>query len=147
MRSLVRSIVVVVGVLGLAGARNASAQIIDNVDFTTSFAFTVGNSTMPAGSYTIRPDDDNPQVLLLQGKNAAALFQVEPAAALQTPSKTEVVFSRYGKSYVLKNIWIEGSDTGAETIPAEGERHAAKAGTKTEQRVAARRKSATGTGQ
>jgi len=147
MRSLVRSIVVVVGVLGLAGARNASAQIIDNVDFTTSFAFTVGNSTMPAGSYTIRPDDDNPQVLLLQGKNAAALFQVEPAAAPQTPSKTEVVFSRYGKSYVLKSICIEGSDTGAEAIPAEGERHAAKAGTKTEQRVAARRKSATGTGQ
>jgi len=147
MRSLVRSIVVVVGVLAFAGVRNASAQIIDNVDFTTSFAFTVGNATMPAGSYTIRPDDDNPQVLILQGKNAAAIFQVDPVTAPQTPSKTEVVFSRYGKSYVLKNIWIEGSDTGAETIPAEGERHAAKAGTKTEQRVAARRKSATGSGQ
>ena len=142
MRSPVRSIALVVGVLAFAGARNASAQIIDNVDFTTSFAFTVGNATMPAGSYTIKPDDDNPQVLILQGKNVAAMFQVDPAAR-QTPSKTEVVFSRYGDTYVLKSIWIEGSDTGAETIPAEGERHAVKAGgTKAEQRIAARRKSA-----
>ena len=146
MRSLVRSIVVVVGVLAFAGVRTANAQIIDNVDFTTSFAFTAGNTTMPAGSYTIRPDDDNPQVLFLQGKNATALFQVDPATAPQTPPRTEVVFSRYGNSYVLKSIWIEGSDTGAETMPAEGERHAATAGTKTEQRVAARRKSTAGSG-
>jgi len=146
MRSPVRSIVVVLGVLSFAGARNASAQIIDNVDFTTSFAFTVGNSTMPAGSYTIRPDDDNPQVLILQGKNAATIFPIDPATAPETPSKTEVVFSRYGNTYVLKNIWIEGMDAGAETIPAEGERHAAKGGTKTEQRVAARRISAAGRG-
>jgi len=108
MSSLVRSIIIVLGVLTVAGVQNASAQIIDNVDFTTSFPFTVGNTTVPAGSYTIRPDDDNPQILMLQGKNASVLFQVDVASARKTPSKTEVVFSRYGNSYVLKNIWGRG---------------------------------------
>jgi hypothetical protein len=143
MRSLVRSIGIALSVLTFAGVQNASAQIVDTVDFTTSFPFTVGNSTMPAGSYTVRPDADSPQILELQGKNASALFQVEFASALKTPAKTEVVFSRYGNTYVLKNIWVEGLDSGVETMSAEGERHAAKnSGAKTEHRVAAQRKSA-----
>ena len=141
MRSLVRSIGIALGLLTLASVQNASAQITDTVDFTTSFPFTVGNATMPAGSYTIRPDEDSPQILELQGKNASALFQVDFASAPKTPAKTEVVFSRYGNTYVLKNIWVEGSDSGAETSAAEGERHAAKVGAKTEHRVAAHRKS------
>jgi hypothetical protein len=148
MRSLVRSIGIVLGVLTFAGVQNASAQIIDTVRFTTSFPFTVGNTTVPAGSYAIRPDDDNPQILELTGKNASVLFQTEVAQARETPSKSELVFSRYGNSYVLKNIWVEGSDSGAETMPVEGERHAAKhPGAKGEQRVAARKKSSASNGQ
>ena len=148
MRSLVRSIGIALGVLIFAGVQNASAQIIDPVEFTTSFPFTVGNTTVPAGSYAIRPDDDNPQILELTGKNASVLFQTEVAQARETPSKTELVFSRYGNSYVLKNIWVAGSDSGAETMPVEGERHAAKhPGAKGEQRVAARKKSSASNGQ
>jgi hypothetical protein len=147
MRSLIRSIGIVVGILTFAGVQNASAQITDAVDFTTSFPFTVGNTMVQAGNYTIRPDDDNPQILELTGKNGSVLFQVDLTQARETPSKTELVFSRFGNSYVLKDIWVEGSDTGVETMPVEGERHAAKAsGAKSEQRIAARRKSATAAG-
>ena len=148
MRSLVRSVGVATTVLLLAGVQKSSAQIIDTVvDFTTSFPFTVGNATVPAGSYTIRTDDDNPQILILQGKNASALFQVDPVSSPTTPSKTEIVFSRYGNSYLLKNIWIEGSDSGLEAVSVEGERHAAKAGgAKSEQRIAAHKKSGTASG-
>jgi hypothetical protein len=142
MRSMLRSIGIALGVLTLAGVQNASAQITDPVEFTTSFPFTVGNSTVPAGNYTIRPDDDDPQIMEMTGKSGSVLFQVELAHAPTTPSKTEVVFSRYGNTYVLKNIWVDGSDSGAKTMPIEGERHAAKhPGAKSEQRVAAARKS------
>jgi hypothetical protein len=141
MTSLVRSIGIAGGILLLAGVQNASAQIVYPVEFTTSFPFTVGNATVPAGSYTIRPDDDNPAILELTGAHAAVLFQTEGAQAPETPSKTEVVFKRYGDGYVLKDIWLEGSRDGAETIAAEGERHAAKhRGPEAEQRVAARKK-------
>ncbi len=140
MRSLVRSIGIAGGILLLAGVHNASAQIVDTLEFTTSFPFTVGNAAMPAGSYTIRPDDDNPAILLLTGAHGSVLFQTESAQASETPSKTEIVFKRYRDGYVLKDIWIEGSNIGAETIAVEGERHVAKhPDSEGEQRVASRK--------
>jgi len=141
MRSLVRSIGVAGGILLLVGVQNARAQIADTVEFTTSFPFTVGFATVPAGNYTIKPDDDNPDILQLTGGLASVFFQTESALARETPSKTEIVFKRYGDTYVLKDIWVEGSNAGVKTMPAEGERHAAKLrGSQSEQRVAARRK-------
>jgi len=143
MTSLVRSFGMAAGILVFAGVQNASAQIVYPVEFTTSFPFTVGNASVPAGSYTIRPDDDNPAILELTGAHTSVLFQTEDLAARQTPSKTEVVFKRYGAGYVLKDIFLAGSNNGAETIAAEGERHAAKhGGPEQEQRVAARKNAA-----
>ena len=39
----------------LVGVAPASAQILEEVTFTTSFPFTVGQKTLPAGTYTVRP--------------------------------------------------------------------------------------------
>jgi hypothetical protein len=141
MTSFVGSIGIAAGFLVLASVQNASAQVTDPVTFTTSFPFTVGYATVPAGSYTIRPDDDNPSVFELTGAHTSVLFQTENASAGQTPAKTEVVFKRYGDGHVLKNIWVEGSTSGAETLAVEGERHAAKNhGSQSEQHVAATKK-------
>ena len=140
MTSLIRSIGIAAGILVLAGVQNASAQIENGLDFTTSFPFTVGSTTVPAGSYTIRPDDDNPQLLALSGKGVAVFFETNVAQPRETPSKTEVVFSRYGDGYVLKDIWVEGSDSGFESVAAEGERHLAKKyAAPSEERVGARK--------
>ena len=141
---LIRSIGIAAGILVVAGVQNASAQITLPIEFTTSFPFTVGYTTVPAGSYTIRPDDDNPAIFELTGAQTSVLFQTINAQARETPSKTEVVFKRYGDGYVLKDIWLEGSDSGAETIEVEGERHAAKHhDSDGEERVAARKKADT----
>jgi hypothetical protein len=126
-----------------AGIQSASAQITYPVEFTTSFPFTVGNSTVPAGSYTVTPDDDNPAMLRVTGAHTSVFVETQNAAPRQVPAKTEVVFNRYGDGYVLKAIWIEGSNEGAETLPVEGERHLARSDAKGEQRVAARKRSTT----
>lgn len=140
MTSLIRSIGIAGGILVLAGVQNASALITNTVEFTTSFPFTVGQATVPAGSYTIRPDDDNPRFLLLTGANASVLFETRDTEARERPSKTEVVFKRYGDGYVLKDIWMEGSYNGAESTAAEGERHMTKHESQGEHRVGARKK-------
>ena len=71
-------------------------------------------------------------------------FTTENAQPRETPSKTEVVFNSYGNGYVLKNIWLEGSDTGYVATSAEGERHASKRGdSPNENRVSARKKADT----
>ena len=145
MTSFVRSISIAAGLLLLAGVHAASAQITDPIEFKTTFPFTVGNATLPAGSYTIRPDDTHPQVLeLTGGAHTSVFFETENASARETPSKTEVVFKRYGDAYVLKDIWVGGATTGAEAVAVHGERHAAKGhGQATEHHVAARKKMAT----
>jgi hypothetical protein len=144
MRAVFRSIGIAGGILVLAGVQNASAQITNSVEFTTSFPFTVGNTTVPPGSYTIRPDDDDPNILQLTGAHADVLFQTENKAQESILAKTEVTFNRYGDGYVLKGIQVEGSDIGYVTIPVEGERHVTKRGaSKGEQRVAARKKADT----
>jgi hypothetical protein len=140
MTPLVRSIGIAAASLVLAGVQNASAQIIYPVEFSTAFPFTVGNTNVPAGNYTIRPDDDNPSMFELTGPHTSVLFQTEEAQARETPAKTEVVFKRYGNGYVLKQIFLGGSNSGAETIPVEGEKHASKQpGPQAEQHVAAKK--------
>ena len=143
MRSLVRSLGVATGILMFAGVQNASAQITYPIEFTTSFPFTVGNATVPAGSYTITPDDDSPAMLRLTGAHTSVFVETQNAEPRQIPSKTEVVFNRYGDGYVLKAIWVEDSNEGAETLPVEGERHMARGDAKGEQHVAARKTSQT----
>jgi hypothetical protein len=125
------------GILVFVGVHNASAQIGETVEFTTSFPFTAGYATMPAGSYTITPDDDSPLVLRLSGAHTSVFVETQNAEPTQIPSKTEVVFKRYGDRYVLTEIWIEGSKEGAETLSVEAEHHLAKSDSKGDQLVAA----------
>jgi hypothetical protein len=136
-----RSIVLAAGIAALVGVNNASAQIDTSLEFTTSFPFTVGNATLPAGSYTIGPaDDEEPKVLRIEGAHASAFFLTESAQPKQAPSKTEIVFSRYGDRYVLKSIWLRDSAIGYQVETALGERHAAKSGgASTAERVTARK--------
>jgi hypothetical protein len=143
MRSLVRSIGIAGGLLLCAGIQNASAQITEPVEFTTSFPFTAGNATLPAGSYTITPDDDSPAMLRLSGANTSVFVETQNAETNEIPGKTEVVFKRFGNGYVLKQIWIEGSKEGAETLTVEAEHHVAKSDAQGDQHLAARKKSDT----
>jgi hypothetical protein len=128
------------GILMLVGMRTVSAQIEYPVEFTTAFPFTVGYATVPAGTYTIKPDDDSPEMLELSGGRVGVFFQTNNVAASAPVAKSEVVFTRYGDTYVLKSVWVDGSNTGAASVAAEGERHAAKHGAESEQRVPARKK-------
>jgi hypothetical protein len=141
MKSIIRTIAIAGGLLLIAGIQNASAQVTDPVEFTTTFPFTVGYGTVPAGSYTIRPDDDNPGILELQGSGTTVFFQALNTEARKTPNETEVVFKHYGDSYILKDVWVAGSNTGAESLVSEGERHAARQyGSASEERVHAQKR-------
>jgi hypothetical protein len=132
------SVVIACGVLSFVGVHDASAQLTHTLSFTTSFAFVVDNTTLPAGTYTIIPVDDDPYVLELRGAHASVIVVAKSAPQDEPPSKSEVVFNRYDTGYVLKNIWVAGSDEGYVTDLALGERRLAKQGdSPREHRVAA----------
>jgi hypothetical protein len=140
MKAFVRSIGIAAGLLLFAGVQQAGAQVSGAVEFTTTFPFAVGYANVPAGTYTIRPDDDDPAILLLTGNRIGVLFLTENVDARQMPEKSEIVFKRFGDGYVLKDVWMAGSSTGAEAVAAEAERHVTKRGdSKADYRVAALR--------
>ena len=143
MTALIRSIFVAGVLTVLVGVHSASAQVIGPVEFTTTFPFTVGYASVPAGSYTIRPDEDNPRILELTGSETGVFFQVENSRAPEIASQTEVVFKRYGEGYVLHDVWIEGSSNHAEAIQVEAEKHHANHGMTGEERVAAQKRGRT----
>jgi hypothetical protein len=141
MTAVIRSIVVAGVFVVLVGVQTASAQITTPVEFTTAFPFTVGNAKVPAGSYTISPDPDNGQILELTGSNTGVFFQAANVETAKNPSKTEVVFRRYGDGYVLHGVWIEGTRDGVEATSTEAEKHHAKHGGPTgEERVEAHKR-------
>jgi hypothetical protein len=140
MKSFVRCIGIAAALLLLTGVHQASAQVISPIEFTTTFPFAVGYANVPAGTYTIRPDDDDPAILRLTGGQVGVLFLTNNVSTPDAAAKTEVVFKRYGDSYVLKDVWMQGSDTGAEALAVEAERHAvARGAAKADYRVAALR--------
>jgi hypothetical protein len=54
--------------------------------------------------------------------STSALFEVEPAQASSTPSKTELIFHRYGNRYFLTKLFDEGSADGSRVAASRYEK-------------------------
>lgn len=114
--------------LGLIVPVTAGVQITNRISFSTSFPFTVGNTKFPPGSYSIRPLDEDEEIMEIttaDGKTSA-MFETMMAQVPRTPSKGEVVFKKYGENYVLSEIYEPGSKIGVMTIKTHAERQQAK---------------------
>jgi hypothetical protein len=137
---MIRKALLVSGLFGLIVSASGSAQITNQVVFSTSFPFTAGNTTLPAGKYSIKPVDGEEGLLEVSGGNTptSVFLEVEPATSPETPKKSEVVFKKYGSNYVLSEIWEEGARTGAAAVKSRVEqRHEKKNGAPTKQSVPA----------
>jgi len=122
MTRLIRSLVVVGGLTALVGAAPASAQVLEEVTFTTTFPFTVGHKTLPAGTYTVRPAYEGDGSLLeIRSRDASAIFSGQNAGTPRVdPRKDAVVFDRTGDQYVLAEIWDSAEQEGTDRIPVKG---------------------------
>src|SRR5258705_6441945 len=93
---------------------NAQVNSVSAIQANIPFAFSVGDTALPAGKYEIRtPDDMLPSVLELRSANGhtSVVFQTEDAQTRgedQAANKTELVFDKVGDQYFLYQIWVEG---------------------------------------
>jgi hypothetical protein len=138
MKEMIRRPLLTLILLGAIVPITAGVQITSRVTFSTTFPFTVGNTKFPPGSYSIKPLDDDSEIMEISSADGktSALFETLAAELPKTPSKGEVVFKKYGDSYVLSEIYEPGSKTGAMTIKSHAERqHAKKSGTPSKESV------------
>ena len=113
--SLFRRSILFIGSTALMalGASSASAQLPEVLTFRTVFPFVVGNREVPAGSYVIRRVGDDQFVYVIQGPKSAILqtnFASQPPEGGAT--KAEVIFKRYGDTFVMQEVWDPSSATG-----------------------------------
>src|ERR1700757_1917654 len=121
-------IVVKIGLLSLLSAAPLMAQIDNGVDFTTSFPFYAGNTSMPAGSYKITQSDlDGGNMLLVQSHDGAhsAFVNFIPTHSDQPHTQSDVTFHKYGETEYLNRVWVNGQRYGMKAEPTKDEEKAA----------------------
>jgi hypothetical protein len=120
------------------GVRAGSAQITTQMDFKMAQSFVVGNTTLPAGSYVIKPvqgtDQSVIEIASMTGK-PAVMVEVE----LITPDATgtHLIFNKYKSLLALSQIFPGGGNQGYKLTAGHPEKLAAKTETPTKHTVAA----------
>ena len=119
----------------------AHAQIIGDLEAKIPFQFHVGNTELPAGEYRIRMLDDSDltvmQISSMDG-SASAVFQVEEAEKSSEPSKSELIFHKYGKRYFLAKLFDEGNPDGSQVVESSYEKKISQATSQIQEHVPAR---------
>jgi hypothetical protein len=120
---------VILGLVVLAGASVAQAQIIGRLKSDIPFSFYVRDRLMPAGDYTIT--ELNPGLGLMEirsddGKFAAVFLTIEKQEKnIEAPS--ELIFHKYGDKIFLSEIVERGEMDGAEVVKSKMEKRVEKA--------------------
>ena len=122
----------------------ANAQIESGVTIQASipFAFVVGDTTLPAGNYTIKVlDGDSTHVLELRSVigHTSVAFETQntETRGSRVVNKSELVFHRIGDKYFLSQVWMAGIASGSELAKSRMEKKLEGRGTKSERRIAA----------
>ena len=107
----------------------AHAQIVGDLEADIPFQFHVGNTELPAGDYRIQMlDDSNLTVMKITSADgsASALFQVHDFDAKSAPTRSELIFNKYGNDYFLSKLFDEGDPSGSELIESRAEKQISK---------------------
>ena len=139
MKTIVgRLVVFVLGIMMIA-VLVARAQIVTELDFKIAQAFTVGNTTLSAGGYMIRPvpgtDQSVIEITAASGKPSVMLDVelIQPDAA---KGGSRLAFNTYSKVLALSQILPGGGNSGYQLSPRHPEKLAAKTEKPTKQTVA-----------
>ena len=116
MRKQSLSLFLFLGLMITLGAGKAQAQVVGPIEADIQFPFYAGDTKFPPGTYIVKPLDDSDLTLMEistpDGRNRA-LFQVRDAQANTSPSKTELIFSKYGDNYFLSKVFDQGNKRGS----------------------------------
>jgi hypothetical protein len=111
------------GLLSLLSVMPLAAQIVNGVDFTTTFPFYAGNAKMPAGSYKITQSDMDASILQIQSNDGvhSAFIEFLPMHSAQPHPHSDVTFHKYGDTEYLNRIWVRGQEYGMKVDPTKAE--------------------------
>lgn len=138
MKTLIGKFVVfALGVLTI-GVSAGRAQIVGQLDFKMVQPFTVENTTLPPGNYSIRPVQGTDQTVIeiaaASGK-PSVVVEVSSAQPDSAQSGTQLFFNRYKNVLALSQVFPGGGNTGYRLVQGHPEKLAAKTEKPTKQTV------------
>jgi uncharacterized protein (DUF58 family) len=90
----------------LTSVVSANAQSRVTVSASIPFEFVVGDRTLPAGEYNLRPATSGDEALMVQNaENGNAIVRLTEPALESKKKQARLVFHRYGQSYFLAEVW------------------------------------------
>jgi len=138
MKRQLKTMAVILGLVVVAGASVAQAQIIGRLKSNIPFSFYVRNTLMPAGDYTIaelNPGSGMMEIRSADGKSAAMFLTINKQEKdARTPS--ELIFHKYGEKAFLSEIVEQGEMDGVEVVKSKMEKRLEKAVRETEVSIA-----------
>ena len=77
MKRLIQTILATGAVVFVAAVSSANAQVLETIRFSTTFPFTVGNKTFPAGNYSVRPLEGQLDVMEISNGTSTSVLRCE----------------------------------------------------------------------
>jgi hypothetical protein len=115
------------GVITLMSCLPCMAQNI-KVTFTTSFGFYAGGAKLPAGTYTIRQQQADPNIFEVQNAAGTHSVLVEGRqSSKSTNGSPQVTFNRYGTGEYLEGV-VTANANSVDLETGVAEKVAAKTG-------------------
>lgn len=98
--------------IGVASTPTAAfAQIATDVKADIPFAFQVGSTVLPAGTYTFIRQNEDIMLLRGSGSHSTVLAMVLPETGSKAPKVGTIVFNKYGDRYFLHKVSSAASTT------------------------------------
>lgn len=107
-------LMLVVGLAFVTAVVSANGQTSKRIVTNIPFEFVVGDHTMPAGQYEVRPMTIGGEALLISNRdaNAAVVRLATQLPAIKSNTQARLVFHCYGQRYFLAEAWSGGDSDG-----------------------------------
>jgi hypothetical protein len=118
------AMMVLVTILGISSA-NAQTSGNPRLIASVPFAFNVGNTTLPAGAYTVSFTNpaSSAKVLQISRKDGSASVVIQTSDTMgKIQDNAKLVFHRYGDQYFLAQAWMAADSNGLVVQKSRGEK-------------------------
>jgi hypothetical protein len=107
----------------MAGISQAYGQVSYASKYDIPFDFSIRGHKFPAGTYIVERSPLPHFALLIRSTdgNSSSMFPVIPMELRRAPNQSQLVFSRYGDRYLLRNVRTAGLDIGSEVLKTKSE--------------------------
>jgi len=123
----VYTVIAMMVLVTIIGISSANAQTSGNPRLIASvpFVFSVGNTTLPAGEYTVSCTNpaSSARVLQIRRKDGSGSVVIQTSDTIgKIQDNARLVFHRYGDQYFLAQAWMAADNNGLVVQKSRGEK-------------------------